>query len=474
MPDDKPFEENTEKGLEAQQSSDDGEEREAEEQLSRHAFHSTWEEIYQRELHNATARKAYQTTNQHKRTSTKRQADCRGSSRSSSSSRSSCGSNSDSSSDRCSIDGEEWFGPECGKILNWVLSTLSRRQDHPLQLYFRRVHAVSSPDSSGAAECRGGACDWCRGEGSLISQEFTKIPVLDVGCGGGQFPGEGPLIAKDFTKIPVLDVGCGGGQFLVRLRRCGFERLAGIDYSHSAIQLARSNVGEGPLIAEDFTKIPVLDVGCGGGQFLLYVQCMHRLMPQYGLLFLTSCNCTLEDLESLFCAKTETTQQQQHQQQQDKQKISPIRPRGENKMHAATHHAVTASAASSEAPALAESRHADPDGLARDSNLGEESLFCAKTETTQQQQHQQQQDKQKISPIRPRGENKMHADATHHAVTASAASSGAPDPDGLARNSNLGEEGNTPTPKMPLFEHMFSLLRKACRLGLAYILTVLR
>ena len=420
MPGDEPFEDNAARGADEHHSGKESVGETAEdEQISRHAFHSTWEEIYQRELHNAAARKAYQTTVQYKRSTVKSQAGCRStrrncssrcnsSSRSRSSSMSRSGGNSDRSSDSSSIDGEEWFAPECGKILSWVLNTLRRPQNHPLQLYFRRAHALRNAESPGTGECRGGACDWCRGEGPLISQEFTEIPVLDVGCGGG--------------------------QFLARLRRCGLKRLAGIDYSQNAIQLARSNLyGEGsrsrscnaihiclrqadlrhlragqtggklknaidncicccsktqtahnvsaqhetagrandegslsPCSCEPATSLPPFPVVFDKGTFdvfwlmrtpELYGQCMHRLMPQYGILFLTSCNCTVDDLDSLFCEKTDAYQEQQQQQQQ----APTTKPQRENQMPAGAAHPAVAGA--SGALAFTKCRVSGPEDL---------------------------------------------------------------------------------------------------------------
>ncbi|CDJ70017.1 hypothetical protein, conserved [Eimeria necatrix] len=318
-------------------------------ELSRHAFHSTWEEIYQRELTNARTRKAYRSSfgqgNEHKRECNSR-----------SSSRSSSRCSSRRSSDSSSVDGEEWFGPECAKIATWVLNTLKCSKGNQLQPFFRRVHALRRADTNETDACASGKCDWCQGTGPRISQEFTKLPVLDLGCGGG--------------------------QFLARLRRCGFERLAGVDYSRSAIELARCNLwGRYPKVSSDksphiclrqadlrdlkpeegseiqkghhpcicccekayelpkvskqnggadseeescgvlscscepATTLPPFPVVFDKGTFDVfclmhtpeqYVQCVHRLMPAYGLLFLTSCNCTLEELDSLFCSAPES------------------------------------------------------------------------------------------------------------------------------------------------------------------------
>ncbi|CDJ58295.1 hypothetical protein, conserved [Eimeria maxima] len=402
MPDDKLAKVEGEMGAEEQRSGDMSEgETAAAKQFSPHAFHSTWEELYQRDLHNAAARKAYQATKKHERTIGKRQMEARRSSRCSSSGTSDC------SSDSSSIDGDEWFGPECGKILSWLLNTLKTPHNHPLKPYFRRVHALCNTGSLGAGVCRGDTCHWCKGEGPLISQEFKRLPILDVGCGGG--------------------------QFLARLRRCGFQRLAGVDYSHSAIQLARSNLcekagrtssygfahiclrqadlrhlradkrgddredrdypcicccsralsspnvpadsgeesgrndrgGSSPCSCKPATRLPPFPVVFDKGTFdvfwlmrtpELYVQCMHRLMPQYSILFLTSCNCTIEDLDSLFCAKIGAPEQQQQQKQQQ----APSKnSRRENTVHSEASHQAAA-AASSEPLESADCRISEP------------------------------------------------------------------------------------------------------------------
>ncbi|OEH76332.1 hypothetical protein cyc_00593 [Cyclospora cayetanensis] len=289
------------KGMEREQSMGSDQVRRGEfEQPSAHALHSTWEEIYQRELKAAAARKAY-ISRQGRRSVREREtvdSGSRSESRSSS-----------VSSDTSSIEGEEWFGPECIKIASWVSSTLGKTHNHPLQLYFRALHASRGTFGSVGEACVGSSCDWCRGEGILISKEFMRLPVLDVGCGGG--------------------------QVLARLKRCGFQRLAGIDYSASAIQLAKSNLRApassheethaderaDPLASstcEPVDGLPHFPVVFDKGTFdvfwlmhtpEVYVQCMHRLMPQYGLLFLTSCNCTVEELDALFCFKSEAAAQ---------------------------------------------------------------------------------------------------------------------------------------------------------------------
>ncbi|CBZ56085.1 conserved hypothetical protein [Neospora caninum Liverpool] len=48
--------------------------------------------------------------------------------------------------------------------------------------------------------------------------------------------------ASTRDQIPILDVGCGNGLFLLRLLRRGCSTLAGVDYSAAAIRLARQNV----------------------------------------------------------------------------------------------------------------------------------------------------------------------------------------------------------------------------------------
>ncbi len=73
------------------------------------------------------------------------------------------------------------------------------------------------------------------------------------------------FLASRFAPSPgarVLEVGCGGGQAALRLARLGHSVL-GIDFSETAIELARKNALEARLDAR-FERGDVLDLGAIG------------------------------------------------------------------------------------------------------------------------------------------------------------------------------------------------------------------
>ncbi|KAL8427670.1 hypothetical protein Efla_007089 [Eimeria flavescens] len=311
-------------------------------QLSRHAFHSTWEDIYQRELQAAAARRRYSRGIDASSRATEGAGSSRSSSRDS--------SQRSGSSEGTFVDGEEWFGPECAKIASWVCNILRKAEKHPLEPYFQLLRTLHSNKDKGSTTSEGNDC-----AGGLEAS------------------------SQNYLSLPILDVGCGGGQFLARLQRRGFRRLAGIDYSASAVRLAAANLlrakakkgkrsachvclrqadlrhlepGAAPVAhlksldlcicccsetsvicdiscwpkdgssdgvarhqqnscaCEPLRSLPPFPVFFDKGTFdvfwlmrapEVYVQSMHRVMPQYAILFLTSCNCTLEELDSHFC-----------------------------------------------------------------------------------------------------------------------------------------------------------------------------
>src|SRR4051812_14811211 len=64
-----------------------------------------------------------------------------------------------------------------------------------------------------------------------------------VGKDDGSYIGIDAFLEKEPRPSPgarALDVGCGGGQVALRLARHGF-RAEGVDFSETAIELAREN-----------------------------------------------------------------------------------------------------------------------------------------------------------------------------------------------------------------------------------------
>ena len=57
---------------------------------------------------------------------------------------------------------------------------------------------------------------------------------------------------------PALDLGCGGGQATIELARAGY-RASGIDFSETAIELARANAPELAFVVGDALALPFPD-----------------------------------------------------------------------------------------------------------------------------------------------------------------------------------------------------------------------
>lgn len=128
----------------------------------------------------------------------------------------------------------------------------------------------------------------------------------------------------------MIDLGCGNGHLLLELSNEGFKNLHGIDYSESAITLAKSIAMDRDLDwikydAVDFLSDPewfvadyaqyqvVLDKGTYdaislhpdqvqakkdgvAGPREKYVESVHRMIDPNGLFLITSCNWTKEEL----------------------------------------------------------------------------------------------------------------------------------------------------------------------------------
>ncbi|KAK4515055.1 uncharacterized protein ATC70_002665 [Mucor velutinosus] len=127
----------------------------------------------------------------------------------------------------------------------------------------------------------------------------------------------------------MIDLGCGNGHLLLELSNEGYKNLHGIDYSESAITLAKSVAKQRELEwiqydAVDFLTNPdwflpndkynvVLDKGTYdaislhpdqvqakkdgvAGPREKYVESVHRMMAPKGLFLITSCNWTKEEL----------------------------------------------------------------------------------------------------------------------------------------------------------------------------------
>ncbi|XP_005095939.1 EEF1A lysine methyltransferase 2 [Aplysia californica] len=126
----------------------------------------------------------------------------------------------------------------------------------------------------------------------------------------------------------ILDLGCGNGMLLLALREEGYENLVGVDYSEGAIQLAKQVAEKEELQGVEFQVCDILastavEGLCAGGKFDvcldkgtydaicllrpevttdrdMYRQHVHAALRPGGLLLLTSCNWTKEQLTQHF------------------------------------------------------------------------------------------------------------------------------------------------------------------------------
>ncbi|XP_025108567.1 EEF1A lysine methyltransferase 2-like isoform X2 [Pomacea canaliculata] len=129
---------------------------------------------------------------------------------------------------------------------------------------------------------------------------------------------------------PVLDMGCGNGAFLLELRMRGFTCLTGVDYAQGAVDLALAVLDEKgytdvELQAGDLTSDPtsLLATSCLCRQYrvcvdkgtydaislnpdgaersrMAYRQMVKHLLQPGGLLMITSCNWTKDELLDFF------------------------------------------------------------------------------------------------------------------------------------------------------------------------------
>ncbi|KAG2205009.1 hypothetical protein INT47_002633 [Mucor saturninus] len=134
----------------------------------------------------------------------------------------------------------------------------------------------------------------------------------------------------DDPQCSMIDLGCGNGHLLLELSNEGFKNLYGIDYSESAITLAKAIAKDRELEwiqyeAVDFLSEPdwfvgkhtpfrlVLDKGTYdaislhpdqvqakkdgvAGPREKYVESVHRMIDPQGLFLITSCNWTKDEL----------------------------------------------------------------------------------------------------------------------------------------------------------------------------------
>ncbi|KAK3163735.1 hypothetical protein QOZ80_1AG0007640 [Eleusine coracana subsp. coracana] len=123
--------------------------------------------------------------------------------------------------------------------------------------------------------------------------------------------------SKDLPSCSVLDIGTGSGRLLQQLAKQGFTDLTGIDYSEGAIELARNlAIRDGfehiNLLVDDVLESKlerrfelVMDEGTldaighhpdGPVKRMMYWQSVARLVSPGGILVITSCSRTKDEL----------------------------------------------------------------------------------------------------------------------------------------------------------------------------------
>ncbi|CAG9816385.1 unnamed protein product [Phaedon cochleariae] len=134
---------------------------------------------------------------------------------------------------------------------------------------------------------------------------------------------ESDIIEKN-SKI--VDIGCGNGMLLVELANEGYRNLIGLDYSENAIDLARK-IAEKQNLSIEFMTCDVLkglpdkyevvhDKGTYDAISLSenpkeqrekYIETVHHSLDEMGVLIITSCNWTQNELEEQFNGKFQRT-----------------------------------------------------------------------------------------------------------------------------------------------------------------------
>ncbi|XP_043696412.1 EEF1A lysine methyltransferase 2-like [Telopea speciosissima] len=164
---------------------------------------------------------------------------------------------------------------------------------------------------------------WFGAEVMDVVASWTKNLCIDIAQGrvhnlvnevGSESVEQG---TKDLSGWSILDVGSGNGLLLQELAKQGFSDLTGTDYSEGAIDLARSLADRGGFTSINFlvddaleTKMErqfqlVLDKGTldaiglhpdGPIKRMMYWDSVSRLVAPGGILVITSCNSTKDEL----------------------------------------------------------------------------------------------------------------------------------------------------------------------------------
>ncbi|CAH9085389.1 unnamed protein product [Cuscuta europaea] len=184
---------------------------------------------------------------------------------------------------------------------------------------------------------------------------WTKSLCIDITLGhfpnqiGNSSSGPAGHYEKDLSKWSVLDIGTGNGLLLQELAKQGFSDLTGTDYSEGAIDLARNladrdGFSEIKFLVDDVleTKLDrkfhlVMDKGTldaiglhpdGPIKRIMYWESVLKLVAPGGLLVITSCNSTkdelVEEVSALNQRRNPVSQEsEENQEQQETPRDTP-------------------------------------------------------------------------------------------------------------------------------------------------------
>ncbi|KAI8909579.1 S-adenosyl-L-methionine-dependent methyltransferase [Gorgonomyces haynaldii] len=130
------------------------------------------------------------------------------------------------------------------------------------------------------------------------------------------------------VDLSVIDLGCGNGHLVFELFDLGFTQLLGVDYSEKAVELAK-HIAASEDKQVEFETMDILnqeptttyDVAVDKGTFdaislgafepgttapaTIYVEKVHKMLKDNGILLITSCNWTEPELLLRFKDKFE-------------------------------------------------------------------------------------------------------------------------------------------------------------------------
>eukprot|EP00347_Sterkiella_histriomuscorum_P015857 403355419 len=130
-------------------------------------------------------------------------------------------------------------------------------------------------------------------------------------------------VEENADKVHVLDVGMGNGAFLFKLAKKGYQNLKGIDYSEYSVRLSKKiqesqdyaqNVQFEYQNAFDHIEEAEYDIIHDKGTFDVivmnpelsndaYAEAIRFKLKKGGIFIITSCNCTSEELDSIYVKK---------------------------------------------------------------------------------------------------------------------------------------------------------------------------